>query len=119
MELVQQLLVASEKLHAHLTKLPDDKERDAFILAIDELLDARGKVIEQLQAQTVDPLKGHVLQPQLLELDIGIQERLVKVQRSIKDDMQQLQTTKKSEQRYTNPYAAVRVMDGTYFDGKK
>lgn len=119
MELVQQLLLASEKLYTQLTKLPDDKERDAFIIAIDELLDARGTIIEQLQAQAVDPLQGHVLQKQLIELDKDIQERLVKVQKSIKDDMQQLQTTKKSEQRYTNPYAAVQVMDGTYFDGKK
>ncbi|MBK3494852.1 flagellar protein FliT [Viridibacillus sp. YIM B01967] len=119
MEQVQQLLIASEQLYSHLTSLPADKERDAYIEKIDSLLDIRGAIINDLQANFPDALCNHPLTEHLVKLDKGIQERLLKVKNLIKVDMQQLQTTKTSEQKYTNPYASVRTMDGMYFDGKK
>lgn len=119
MELIQQLLISSEKLYSHMSNLPDEKDRDTYILKIEELLDVRGEIINKLRAKDEDSLKAHPLQQQLLELDKGIRARLVKVQKSIKVDMQQLQTSKVSERKYTNPYASLANMDGTYFDGKK
>ncbi|ETT87857.1 flagellar protein FliT [Viridibacillus sp. FSL R5-0477] len=115
---VQQLLIASEQLYSHLTNLPADKDRDAFIENIDTLLDARGAIIDDIQASDPNALNNHPLLKNLIELDKGIKERLLKVKNLIKADMQQLQTTKASEQKYTNPYASVRTMDGMYYDRK-
>jgi len=54
----------------------------------------------------------------LLELDKGIKQRLAAVMDAVKQDMANLQKTKKSEQQYFNPYSNVRVMDGMYYDKK-
>ncbi|MEK4093710.1 MULTISPECIES: flagellar protein FliT [unclassified Viridibacillus] len=115
---VQQLLIASEQLYSHLTNFPADKDRDAFIEKIDTLLDARGAIIDDIQANDPNALNNHPLLKNLIELDKGIKEGLLKVKNLIKADMQQLQTTKASEQKYTNPYASVRTMDGMYYDRK-
>ena len=119
MDRIQELLVASENLYTHLTNIPSSNERDDFIQKLNELLDARGVVIDQLKEVQPNPIHGHPLEKRLIELDQGIRDRLLKVKMSITDDMKQLQVSKKSEQRYVNPYAAVRVMDGTYYDRKK
>ncbi|RPJ96834.1 flagellar protein FliT [Rummeliibacillus sp. TYF005] len=119
MELVQEFLQVSAQLYKHLTKLPPDKERDEYIQKIDEYLDKRGSIIKQIQKLEVNPLPGHPFEKQLRELDKGIRERLKKAKAEIAQDMKNLQKTKKSEQRYVDPYSSVRVMDGTYFDGRK
>lgn len=119
MDTIQQLLNVSQKLYAHLSNSIDAKERDEFIQKTNELLDARGVIIEQLKGQNPNPIYGHPLEQQLITLDKGIRKGLVQVKKDIADDMKQLQIAKKSEQRYVNPYAAVRVMDGTYYDKKK
>ena len=119
MELVQEFLQVSAQLYKHLTKLPPDKERDEYIQKIDEYLDKRGSIIQQIQQLEVNPLQGHPLAKQLRELDKGINERLKKAKDEIAQDMKNLQKSKASEQRYINPYASVRIMDGTYFDGRK
>jgi len=119
MEMIQELFVTSENLYTHLADIPSSNERDDFIQKINELLDARGAVINLLKEIEPNPVHGHPLEKQLIELDQGIRNRLLKVKMSITDDMKQLQVSKKSEQRYVNPYAAVRVMDGTFYDKKK
>lgn len=119
MELIQEFLQISAQLYKHLTKLPPDKERDDYIQKIDEYLDKRGAIIEKLQQLDVNPIPGHPFEKQLRELDKGIIERLKKAKAEIGQDMKNLQKTKTSEQRYVDPYASVRIMDGTYFDGRK
>jgi len=119
MDLVEQLLEASQKLFTHLTNIPTAKDRDDFIEKMNQLLDARGEIINQLKENEPYPIQSHTLNKELIELDKGIREQLMKVKMSIVDDMKQLQVSKKSEQRYVNPYSAVQVMDGTYYDQKK
>lgn len=116
---IEQLLSVSAKLYKHLTEIPDVEDREKYIELIDELLEQRGQLIELLKLTNSPSLEGHQLTPHLLELDGGIQERLQKVMKVIKNDMKNLQQSKKSEQQYLNPYSNVRVMDGMYFDGKK
>lgn len=119
MELLQELLQVSAQLYKHLTTFPEDKERDVYIQKIDNYLDKRGAIIDKLQQLEVNPLPGHPFEKQLRELDKGIRDGLVKAKSEIVQDMKNLQTSKKSERRYVDPYSSVRVMDGTYFDGRK
>ncbi len=119
MDTLQELLQVSAQLYKLLTKLPSEKERDEYIKKVDDYLDKRGAIIEKLQQLEVNPLPGHPFENQLQELDQGIREQLKKLKSEIAQDIKNLQKSKKTERRYVDPYASVRVMDGTYFDGRK
>lgn len=121
MDLVKQFLLLSEKLYSFLEKAPEDKEdkRDDYIAHIDKLLTARGQTVDQLKALPENPVIGHEYEAQLQALDKGIMRRLESFKREIAEDMKQLQTTKKSEQQYHNPYGAFYNRDGTYYDKRK
>ncbi|RKQ12841.1 flagellar protein FliT [Ureibacillus endophyticus] len=115
----QKLLQLSAKLYKFLESIPKGEKRDEFIQEADRQLDERGKIIELLGQD------GFQLNPQnkvhlmLIELDKGILERLDTLKEEIKKDMKILQSSKKNEKQYLNPYSSVRVMDGMYYDKKK
>lgn len=121
MDAIQQLLLLSKKLFDTLENFAEDKEeqREKQIALIDKLLDARGQTIDLLLKESENPLKGHKDEVLLKALNKGILERLDVFKTHILSDMKQLQTSKKSESRYMNPYSALGNMDGTFFDGKK
>lgn len=115
----QKLLQVSAKLFQYLESVPTGEHRDEFIKEIDRQLDDRGKLFELLQKE------GFQIHPEdkthsiLMQLDKGIRERLDLVMQEVKKDMKNLQTAKKNEKQYINPYSSVRVMDGMYYDKKK
>jgi len=114
----QQLLQVSAKLYQHLTHLPQENERDAYIEKVNGFLDERGQVMEQLKSGGFifdSENKSHVM---LAELDKGIRERLNNVMDLIKSDLRELQVAKKNEKQYLDPYSSVAVMDGRYYDKK-
>lgn len=115
---VERLLSISARLNEHLSTIPHGENREEFIEKINDLLDERGAIIEELKLSGKS-LDGHQLYKHLQELDRDIQEQLQKVMTAIKTDMRTLQQSKKTEQQYLNPYSSVRVMDGMYYDGKK
>lgn len=119
MENIQQLLQISAKLYQHLATLPEGEQRDAYIEKTNNLLDERGIIIGKMQHdgfQVDMRQKSHAM---LVELDKGIRERLNSTMKVIKNDLKDLQYSKKNEQQYMNPYANVQVMDGRYYDKKK
>lgn len=116
---IQEVLQVSAQLYELLGNIPKDEARDSFIEKVNELLDLRGVEVEALAELgfSMDPTnESHVL---LAELDKGIKTRLNNVMNAIKQDMKNLQNSKKNEQQYMNPYSEVRVMDGMYYDKKK
>ena len=119
MNLMNELLQVSAKLLKHLTNIPSGEERTSYIQEINELLDERGKIVEQLKVEDFKydaTIETHVM---LMKLDKGIREKLEIVFNSVKQDIQNLQKAKKHEIQYINPYAKVQVMDGRYYDKKK
>lgn len=118
MDTIQVLLQVSAKLYQHLTYLPAEDERDAYIEKVNQLLEERGNVASRLQTGSFmfdEQNKSHQM---LLELDKGIKKRLNNVMNAIKEDLRAIQNSKKNEQQYLNPYANVAVMDGRYYDKK-
>lgn len=116
---IQTVLQVSARLYELLGNAPKDEDREDFITKVNELLDQRGVEITKLQEMgfamdTAD--ETHIL---LVELDKGIINRLNAVMNEVKQDMKNLQNSKKNEQQYMNPYSDVRVMDGMYYDKKK
>ena len=116
---LQAVLQVSAKLYDKLTVVPKEDVRDAFIEEIDAILEERARLTEQLTEAGFVYDSTSKLHRTLFELDKGIRERLVLVLQSIKQDMKELQVTKKSEQQYNNPYGHVQTMDGMYYDKKK
>ncbi|MEK4424144.1 flagellar protein FliT [Solibacillus sp. FSL K6-1523] len=118
MEQVKVLLQISAKLYQHLAVIPKGDDREEYIEQINEQLDERGIIIEELRKQ------GFIANPEekahatLIELDKGIRERLNFVMKEVKHDLKDLQNSKKNEQQYMNPYASIQVMDGRYYDKK-
>ncbi|MBQ0140965.1 MAG: flagellar protein FliT [Kurthia sp.] len=121
MDAIQQLLLLSQKLFDTLETFAEDKDeqREKQIALIDKLLDARGQTIDLLLKASEHPIKGHKDEVLLKALNKGILERLEVCKTEILSDMKQLQTSKKSESRYMNPYSSLQNRDGTYFDGRK
>lgn len=119
MALEQQLLQVSAKLYRHLGEAVQSGDRDIFLKTVDELLDERGGLIASLQQAAIPLNETNPQHSVLKELDKGIQERLASIMTELKQDLKNIQTSKKSEVQYNNPYASVRVMDGKYYDQKK
>lgn len=119
MEQLQQLLQISAKLYEKLVKDPEESVRDEFIAEIHTLLDQRAELMEQVARLGFSYKADDKTHRTLFELDKGIRSRLERVMSAIKEDMKNLQSAKKNEQQYTNPYGHVQVMDGMYYDKKK
>lgn len=118
MEREPQLLQVSAKLYQHLTNMPETEKRDEYIEKINSLLDERGQLIEQMNSDGFKVDQNNKSHLMLLQLDKGIKERLVKVMKTIQEDLKTLQIAKKNEKQYTNPYSEIQVMDGRYYDKK-
>lgn len=118
MEKLNVLLQISAKLYEHLSVSPKSDDRDEYINTINYMLDKRGAIIEELMNEGFLFDEQNRIHRTLLELDKGIKKRLAYVMDAVKQDMANLQKTKKSEQQYYNPYSNVRVMDGMYYDKK-
>lgn len=117
-EQLQQLLQLSAKLYEHLNNVPNGEERESYIEKINVLLDERGVIIEALAEAGFKYDPSQKMHSTLAELDKGINARLNKVLVNVKNDLKNLQKSKKNESQYMNPYAQVRTMDGTYYDKK-
>jgi flagellar protein FliT len=116
---LQLLLQISAKLYQHLTQIPKDDSREAYIETIHELLDERNELMTVLKNNNFIFNAEDKTHQMLLELDKGIRNRLENVQAVIQNDLKSLQNSKKNEKQYMNPYASVQVMDGRYYDKKK
>ena len=116
---IQELLQISASLYAQLGEVPTGELRDDYIDEINNKLDMRSQVIEQLLQQGFEFDANEKSHAVLLELDRGIKERLQNVIIDIKKDMKELQNAKRNEQQYSNPYGHVQTMDGMYYDKKK
>ncbi|MCS1393872.1 flagellar protein FliT [Lysinibacillus boronitolerans] len=118
MQQIDQLLQASANLFKYLGETSKGEDRDEYIDTINNMLDKRGAIIEELKNDGFRFDEQNRIHRTLLELDNGIKKRLADVMDAVKQDMANLQKTKKSEQQYFNPYSNVRVMDGMYYDKK-
>lgn len=118
MQSIHQLLQISANLYKILGEVPVGEERDEYIDQINEILEKRGNIIDTVMQDGFQFNPKDRIHHTLFELDKGIKERLAAIMDTVKQDMTNLQKTRKSEQQYSNPYSNVRVMDGMYYDKK-
>lgn len=119
MEQFKEFLQVSAQLYKHLTVIPDSEDRTEYIKKINELLDMREVSVNGLKQAGFEynlSNKSHVT---VFELDKGIRERLEHLYSSIKEDLRDLQNSKKHEKQYIDPFESIRSLEGRYYDGKK
>lgn len=95
MQQTNQLLQVSANLFKYLGDIPKGEERDEYIETINSLLDKRGTIIQDLIQEGFHFDEQNRVHRTLLELDNGIKERLAAVMDAVKQDMANLQKTKK------------------------
>ena len=101
-------LQKSANLYKLLTTIPPGTERVEFIEKVNELLDERELLVEQLKKEGFKYDENDSTHKTLFELDQGIQKRLGLVLDGIKKDLISLQNSKKNEQHYIDPYEKIR-----------
>lgn len=93
------------------------KERETVIEKLNELIEDRGKWMEQLSPPYTEEEKQ--LGEQIYQMNIGVQENMERIFADLKLEMKQVQKQKKTQQSYSNPYKHVSFSDGTFLDRKK
>ncbi len=101
-----------ELLERHITS----QNREEIINKLNQLIEARGKWMEQLQPPYTAAEKE--LGEKIYSLNIEIQNKMQQLFTDLKLEMRQVQKQKKTNQSYTNPYRNVHVSDGTFMDSK-
>lgn len=112
-------LQKSAQLFKHLTIIPEGENRTEYVEKINQLLDERGELVINLKKTGFKFNPEDKTHNTLFELDKGIQERLALVMDAVKNDIKDLQNTKKNERHYIDPYENLRILEGRYYDGKK
>lgn len=119
METLNNYLQISAQLYKHLIEIPDGEERTRYIEKINSLLDKRGGFVVQLKQSNFQFDQTNKTHNIIFELDKGIQKRLSLVMEAVKEDIKDIQNTKKHELQYIDPYESLRTVEGRYYDGKK
>ncbi|WP_430790973.1 flagellar protein FliT [Virgibacillus flavescens] len=111
------LVEITTELELVLNSSVDSKNREPIIEQINSLIERRGSLLDEVKPPFTEEEK--VLGKKLVVMNETIQIKMNKVLSSLKVEMKQLKTQKKSNLNYVNPYKDVRSMDGMYVDSKK
>ncbi|MBD8071406.1 flagellar protein FliT [Bacillus sp. PS06] len=114
---VQALYKVTKQLVELLEKSVPKQERDDHIVQIEKHLEARELIMEQLKPPYTD--EEMRLGRAMIEAQKLINEKLKTMKSQIQLDINQLNKTKESNNKYTNPYQSVSNGDGMFFDRKK
>lgn len=93
------------------------KDRESVIEKLNELLLRREKMIHSISEPY--SLEEKQLGERLIPLNESVHKKMKRIFTNLKEEMQQMQKKKSTNQRYVNPYRNVQVMDGMYMDRKK
>ncbi|QOR66243.1 flagellar protein FliT [Cytobacillus suaedae] len=116
MSSVKALYLATKELYDLLQKPVSNEDRESLIPKVEELLDARQSLIEQVSPPYTDGEKK--LGAEVVKLNKVVDEKLALLKQEIQLDINQLKKKKTSTNKYTNPYESVSS-DGMFFDKRK
>lgn len=116
MSAVKTLYLASKELYDLLQESSKNDHRETIISKIEELLESRQKLINQVKPPYTSDEK--LLGAEVVKLNKVIDEKLALMKEDIQLDINQLKKTKTSTNKYTNPYESVSL-DGVFFDKRK
>jgi flagellar protein FliT len=113
---VKALYLVTKELYDLLQESISTEGRDLLIPTIEDLLESRQRVMEQVKPPYTDGEKK--LGAEVVKLNKVIDEKLAQLKQEVQIDINQLKKTKTSTNKYTNPYESVSS-DGMFFDKRK
>lgn len=116
MDYLEKVYVITIELKELLDQNITPKNREEVINQLNQLIEARGKWMDQLQPPYTEAEKE--LGEEIYNLNTGIQNKMQQLFTDLKLEMRQVQKQKKTNESYTNPYRNVHVSDGTFMDSK-
>lgn len=116
MEVLEKVYELTKELTTLLEQPVTSKNRDDVMQQLNELIEERGKWMEQLSPPYSD--EEMKLGNEIAKLNPKIQMKMQNLFTDLKTEMKQMQQQKKSQQFYTNPYKNVSTLDGTFLDRK-
>ncbi|TMN21350.1 flagellar protein FliT [Lentibacillus cibarius] len=117
MNRLQNLWDTTNLLHDVLTEAMETKNREKNIERINELVEYRGELLQQVVPPFTDDEKR--LGKQLILLNEQVQEKMDTLFTTLKQEMKQMKKQKKSNRTYIDPYEHVKTIDGMFLDSKK
>lgn len=91
-------------------------ERTEIISQVNELLEERGTILQQLKPPYTEEEEATGLE--VVSMDKVIQEKMDHIFQLIQDDLKQLKQQKNRNKTYINPYKDMKIVDGMYLDNK-
>ncbi|MEQ6377590.1 hypothetical protein RZN22_05605 [Bacillaceae bacterium S4-13-58] len=117
MSSVKELHRVTCKLRELITNATSKNEREKVISDISSLIEQRGPLLEGLPSSFEG--EDRELMEQIILWDKETKPKLEEIFSEIKGDIRNLQRSKQSNKKYTNPYNQVSVSDGMFLDKKK
>jgi flagellar protein FliT len=114
--IVVELFHVTKKLYELLHRPVGKEQRDETIEAIQELLDKRDSLIEQLQPPYNE--EEQELGMQIVSLNEAIAEKLQQLKQQIQQDLKMIKQKKTANQNYMNLYQPLSL-DGMFYDKKR
>jgi hypothetical protein len=105
----------TKELLGYLQRDYDSEKREESIKYIEELLEKRQVFLDS--SPILSDLDSGFTQD-LLNLELQVKEAMIQYQNQIKKDLQIIQTKKRKNKQYTDPYSTY-TRDGIYLDKKK
>ncbi|MGC4377964.1 hypothetical protein WD019_13595 [Fictibacillus sp. Mic-4] len=113
---IEILLEVSQKLYGHVKSgLPKEK-REAYITRLNELLDQRQSIMEQLPETYSE--KDKKIGSAIVQINQSIEPILTEQLHEIKNDIIVMKQKKSKSVQYANPYASYNP-DGMFLDQRK
>lgn len=91
-------------------------ERTVVITLINNLLEQRATILEQLKPPYSEAEEA--IGVQIVEMDKVIRKKMDRIYQEIQNDLKQLKQQKNSNRTYINPYKDMKIVDGMYLDNK-
>ncbi|WP_226037147.1 hypothetical protein [Aquibacillus saliphilus] len=105
------------ELHKLVTENSASEKRTETITTINNLLDKRQQLLNEIKPPYTD--KEKEIGQQLLLRNKEIEQKLDEIFNQVKTDMGTLKKKKSSNTKYTNPYQNLSNFDGMFLDHKK
>ncbi len=117
MSQVQKLHEVTSQLYELVQEEPAAEEREEIIGKVNDLLDKREVLLQDIQGPYSDEEKK--FGKEIVHMDLFVQERTNALMKQVKMDIARTKKQKSSNQKYTNPYQNVSNYDGMFMDQKK
>ncbi|SES71340.1 flagellar protein FliT [Salinibacillus kushneri] len=114
MSVVKELHKITSEFYNFLYQQDLDRDQEDLLQSMTDFLNKRENIMNQVKPPYSDEEKQ--LGKEIVSMDREIETSIQKQFAQLKGSMKQIQTQKRNNQKYINPYQNVSTVDGMFFD---